>query len=98
MTPARVIGTTSTTLHPIGAHLTDAATILSQIRDELPKRGRLVDLYLALVETLELIEHAYRTADETLTHAYVELEHAERAQREGWTPIPLHTNGTGAGE
>lgn len=96
-TPSHTIGTASATLHPIGSALADCATLLADIRDELPKRGRLVDLYLALVETLAMVEHSYRNADEALTQAYVTLEHAERCAREGWQPIPLHTTGNGAG-
>lgn len=90
VTPSRIIGNTSRTLHPIGHALTDAATILHDMRDQLPPRGPLTDLYLDLVQTLTHVEATYHDANDALLAAYHELEHAERAKREGWTPRPLN--------
>lgn len=91
-TPAAIIGTAVNRLQPIGTSLINTRTILSEIRDQLPRRGPLTDLYIELAEALAMIEYAYHQADEALLNAYQKLEHAERAQREGWTPQPL--NGT----
>jgi hypothetical protein len=90
--PHQIVGKCCSQLHGVGSALSEAATLMAEIRDELPKRGTLVDLYIELGTTLEHLENAYHDADETLVDAYAELEHAERAAREGWTPHPL--NGT----
>lgn len=53
-------------LHQVYDALSTSAALCRDIRDLMPKRGELVDMFVQLVSELASIEERFRNADDTL--------------------------------
>lgn len=62
----RTAAKASLAIHSIGTALGNSASILAEIRDQLPPRGPLTELYRELVDQLAWAENTWLNADAEL--------------------------------